>query len=72
MASVRPPLPSYRPLLPKSLIGPVWRAGRVALHALPAEEAIVDTLFIRRRDGFVSSALAAFLQQARPALAAAE
>jgi len=48
-------------LLPKSLIGPVWRDGRVAVHELPAPEAQVETLFVRRRDGFVSSALAAFL-----------
>lgn len=53
-------------LLPKSLIGPVWRDGRVAVHELPAAEAIVDTLFIRRRDAFVSSALAAFLARVRP------
>lgn len=48
-------------LLPKSLIGPVWREGRVAVHALSADEEQVETMFIRRRDGFVSSALAAFL-----------
>jgi DNA-binding transcriptional LysR family regulator len=61
-------------LLPKSLIGPVWRDGRVAVHDLPPAEAIVDTLFIRRRDAFVSSALAAFLARVRPgpAQAAAE
>jgi LysR family transcriptional regulator, cell division regulator len=49
-------------LLPKGLIGPVLREGRVAVHELPPEESMVDTLFIRRRDGFVSSALAAFLR----------
>ena len=61
-------------LLPKSLIGPVWRDGRVAVHALAEDEARVDTLFIRRRDGFMSSALAAFLDRARaaPLSAAAE
>lgn len=53
-------------LLPRSLIGPVWRAGRVAVHELPPHEARVDTMFIRRRDAFVSSALGAFLQCARP------
>lgn len=56
-------------LLPKALIGPVWRAGRVAVHELPAEEARVETVFIRRQDGFESSALAAFLERARSALA---
>jgi DNA-binding transcriptional LysR family regulator len=59
-------------LLPRSLIGPVWQDGRVAVHPLPAADALVETLFIRRRDGFVSSALAAFLRHLRPAEAAAE
>jgi DNA-binding transcriptional LysR family regulator len=58
-------------LLPKSLIGPVWRDGRVAVHDLPAAEAVVDTLFIRRRDAFVTSALAAFLARVRPGVAQA-
>ncbi|MCH7479715.1 MAG: LysR family transcriptional regulator, partial [SAR324 cluster bacterium] len=48
--------------------------GRVAVHALPQEEAWVETLFIRRRDGFLSSSLTIFLQEARraPAPAAGE
>ncbi|MBI2158662.1 MAG: LysR family transcriptional regulator [Candidatus Rokubacteria bacterium] len=54
-------------LLPKALIGPVWRDGRVAIHELPAADALVDTLFIRRRDAYVSSALAAFLHCVRQA-----
>lgn len=56
-------------LLPRSLIGPVVREGRLAAHALPAAEARVETAFIRRRDARVSSALAAFLDRARPAAA---
>ena len=61
-------------LLPKSLIGPVWREGRVAVHALAEDEARVETVFVRRRDGFMSSALSAFLDRARaaPLSAAAE
>ncbi|HVO15692.1 MAG TPA: LysR substrate-binding domain-containing protein [Alphaproteobacteria bacterium] len=61
-------------LLPRSLIGTVWRDGRVAVHPLPESEARVDTVFVRRRDGFASSALAAFLDRARsaPLSAAAE
>lgn len=59
-------------LLPRSLIGPVWRDGRVAVHDLPPAQARVDTTFIRRRDAFVSSALAAFLQQVRPRQARAQ
>ncbi len=56
-------------LLPKALIGAVWRDGRVAVHALPSSESAVETLFVRRRDGFVSSALAAFLLRAQGAAA---
>jgi len=48
-------------LLPRALIGPVWAAGRVSLHPLPPADAVVDTVFIRRRDGFSSSALKAFV-----------
>ena len=48
-------------LLPRSLVGGVWDAGRVAVHALPAEDAMVETVFIRRCGGFISSALRAFL-----------
>jgi DNA-binding transcriptional LysR family regulator len=54
-------------LLPRGLIGPVWQEGRVAVHALPAADARVDTVFIRRRDSHRSSALAAFLAMLRPA-----
>jgi DNA-binding transcriptional LysR family regulator len=52
-------------LLPKSVVGLAWRSGRVVVHRLPPAEARVETLFIRRRDAFVSSALAAFLEHAR-------
>ena len=38
---------------------------------MPPEDALVDTLFVRRQDGYVSSALAAFLAAARPAWAQA-
>ena len=48
-------------LLPQSLVGGVWDAGRVAVHALPPTDAMVETVFIRRRSGFISSALRAFL-----------
>jgi DNA-binding transcriptional LysR family regulator len=54
-------------LLPKTLIGSIWRDGRVAVHEMPPDEARVDTIFVRRRDAFMSSALKAFLKAARPA-----
>jgi DNA-binding transcriptional LysR family regulator len=56
-------------LLPRSVVAPAWRAGQVAIHPLPPAEARVETLFVRRRDAFVSSALAAFLATARSNLA---
>ncbi|MFE0756630.1 LysR family transcriptional regulator [Inquilinus sp. NPDC058860] len=48
-------------LLPRALIGPVWAAGRVAVHGLTPAEARVETLFIRHRDAPETSALTAFL-----------
>ncbi|MGH7095720.1 MAG: LysR substrate-binding domain-containing protein [Stellaceae bacterium] len=59
-------------LLPRALIGPVWGAGRVSVHPLPPIDALVDTVFIRRRDGFSSSALRAFLARAADGLARVE
>jgi DNA-binding transcriptional LysR family regulator len=53
-------------LLPRSVLEPARRAGRIAIHALPPAEADVETLFIRRSDAFSSSALGAFLDWARP------
>jgi DNA-binding transcriptional LysR family regulator len=65
-------------LLPRALVGPVWHSGRVSLHRLPPAEALVSTVFIRRREAPVSSALRAFLDhvqvvsaQAPPARATA-
>jgi DNA-binding transcriptional LysR family regulator len=54
-------------LLPQSVVSAALRDGRVAIHALPAQDARVDTAFIRRRDAFLSSALTAFLRSVRPA-----
>ncbi|HVH75617.1 MAG TPA: LysR family transcriptional regulator [Stellaceae bacterium] len=53
-------------LLPRAVVAEAARDGRIALHALPPAEAQVDTVFVRRRDGFASSALKAFLALARP------
>jgi DNA-binding transcriptional LysR family regulator len=59
-------------LLPRALIGPVWGAGRVSVYPLAPIDALVDTVFIRRRDGFSSSALRAFLARAANGLGRAE
>lgn len=53
-------------LLPRSLVDVTVPSNRVAVHGLPVAEATVDTVFIRRREAFTSSALAAFLEQACP------
>ncbi len=54
-------------LLPRALIGPVWQQGRVSLHTLPPEESHVSTVFIHRREAYLSSALRAFLEHVRGA-----
>ena len=52
-------------LLPRALIGPVWQAGRVRMHPLSPEEERAEIVFVRRRDSYYSSALAAFLAAVR-------
>jgi LysR family transcriptional regulator, cell division regulator len=54
-------------LLPKSVVAAHQREGRIATHALPPEQARVETVFIRRHEARLTSALAAFLAVARPA-----
>jgi DNA-binding transcriptional LysR family regulator len=44
-------------MMPRALIGGIRAASRVSAHALPPSEAMVGTVFIRRRDGFTSSVL---------------
>jgi DNA-binding transcriptional LysR family regulator len=53
-------------LLPLALIGSVCAPGRLSVHALPPADSAVETVFIRRRDAFASSALKAFLDTAAP------
>jgi len=53
-------------LLPKAVILPAWREGKVVAHELPPEQARVDTVFIRRSQSHLTSALAAFLTIVRP------
>jgi DNA-binding transcriptional LysR family regulator len=49
-------------LLPRAVVEAARDAGRVAIHELLPDEARVETVFIRRRDSFVSSALAKFIE----------
>ncbi|MPY68622.1 MAG: LysR family transcriptional regulator [Alphaproteobacteria bacterium] len=53
-------------LLPRALIGSVWKGNGFSVQKLPASESEVDTLFVRRRDAYRSSALSAFLRLVRP------
>ena len=62
-------------LLPRGVAEPARRDGQVAIHELPAAEARVGTVLVRRRDAYVSSALGAFLatvQDCQPQPMAAE
>jgi DNA-binding transcriptional LysR family regulator len=61
-------------LLPRAVVGPALREGRVAVHGLPPAEARVGTVLIRRHDAHASSALVALLvtlQAERPRMLAA-
>jgi DNA-binding transcriptional LysR family regulator len=53
-------------LLPKALVASARQDGRVAVHELPAERSQVDTVFVRRSDGYLSSAMSALLAMVRP------
>ena len=59
-------------LLPRSLVGQVWKEGRVAVHPLLQGEGRVETVFIRHHDAYATAALRAFLALVRPVLAGAE
>lgn len=52
-------------LMPKGVVAAAAASGNVAIHAIPDDLGHVETLFIRRHDGYVSSAMAAFLEMAR-------
>lgn len=54
-------------LLPEVVVASARQAGFVATHSLPAADAQAQTVFIRRRDGFLSSALARFIECVREA-----
>jgi len=59
-------------LLPRAAVARAAAEGRVTLHRLPPAEARVETMLVRRRDGFVSKALKQFIELARQHLAAAK
>lgn len=51
-------------LLPKGVVAGAWADSRIAIHELRPEQAQVETLFVRRTDAYVSSAMSAFLDLA--------
>lgn len=55
-------------LLPRALIGAVWREGTLAVHELAEGAGRAETMFVRRPDERASSALTAFLDHVRPTL----
>lgn len=54
-------------LLPRGVAAQAAAASKLSVHRMPAELARMQTLFIRRRDGHVSSALGAFLEMTKVA-----
>lgn len=57
-------------LLPRALLGPVWQPGRLGIHSIAPRDAMVETVFVTRRDGYISSALRAFLGTVQPVASA--
>lgn len=49
-------------MLPRGLLEPAKRSGRLALHDLPTTDARIQIVFVRRRDAGRFSALEAFLR----------
>ncbi|BDU22147.1 LysR family transcriptional regulator [Dyella sp. GSA-30] len=52
-------------LLPRGVVAAAAENARINVHALPRNRAWVETLFIRRHEAYVSSALKAFVAMAR-------
>jgi len=52
-------------LLPRGTVAPAVRESRIAIHPVPPKIGAVQTLFVRRRDAYESSAMRAFLDVAR-------
>src|SRR3954469_6721647 len=57
-------------LLPKGIVAAARDQGRIAVHEIAPDDAWVDTVFIRPRDAYASSALTAFLDLTRDRLLA--
>ena len=55
-------------MLPRAVVARAAAEGRVALHALPKAKARVETVLVRRRDAFISTALTRFIEIAQETL----
>lgn len=49
-------------MMPRSVSERALQHGKLGVHALPGDEAMVPTMFIRRKDAVVSPALSGFLE----------
>lgn len=58
-------------MMPRSVSERASQNGRLGIHALPREEAVVPTMFIRRKDAVESAALRRFLECALACASAA-
>lgn len=54
-------------LLPRALVLDAAKEKKINAHRLPEDQAAAETLFIRRNDGYVSSALSAFIAMTKEA-----
>jgi DNA-binding transcriptional LysR family regulator len=52
-------------MLPRAVVEPYANQGQVAIHKLPKNQGEVDTILIRRRDAYTSSALNCFVEKLR-------
>ncbi|UFW88454.1 LysR family transcriptional regulator [Bradyrhizobium barranii] len=52
-------------LMPRAVVASALRDGRVAAHKLPLARGMVETVFVRRKDVYVSSAMKAFFDLIR-------
>ena len=52
-------------LLPKALVDKLWTDQSVTVLELPVDQAQVETVFVRRQDRYLTSALNAFLKMSR-------
>jgi hypothetical protein len=54
--------------MPRRLVEAHPMAQKVAMHELPPDQSYVETQFVRRKDAYASSALEAFVAEARESL----